>query len=57
MTYPIKSGQVVPGLEIHEFEMCDFSSYVIIATIKDMAIKYFNFSNYIYVYTFRKKQK
>lgn len=55
--YPIKSGQIVPGLEIHGFETCDFSSCVITAMSKDMAVQYFKFLKQIYVYTFRKKQK
>lgn len=50
MTNPIKSGQVVPGLEIHGFEMCDFSLCVITATSKDMAVRYLIFL-IIYMYT------
>lgn len=32
MTNPIKNGPIVLGLEIHGFEMCDFSLSVISTT-------------------------
>lgn len=43
MTNPIKSGQIVLGLEVHGFEMCDFSLCVVTATSKDTAVKYLIF--------------
>lgn len=47
MTCPIKSGQIVLGLEIHGFEMCDFSLCVIIATSRDVAVSFLKKYKYI----------
>lgn len=55
MTNPIETGQIVLGLKIRGFEMCDFSLHVIAPTSKDMTVKYIGFFYCIYVYICRKK--
>lgn len=55
MTNPIKTRQIVLGLKIHGFEMCDFSLHVITPTSKDIAVKYVIFF-IVYIYVERKQK-
>lgn len=56
MTNPIKTGQIVLGLKIHGFEMCDFSLHVIAPTSKDMTVKYIIFF-IVYMYTYAERKQ